>query len=337
MRSTQAARSERAKLIAAFTAVYVVWGSTYFAIKVAVETIPPLTAAGVRFVLAGVILFGWARFRGAPWPTRAQWLNLGRLGALMFLPTYAALFWAERTVPSGISAVLVATLPLLTILIEAGVLKRRRATPVLMLALVAGLVGVILPSVGAPDTAHPVAWLPSIAVVVAEVFWAIGSVITPRVDLPATSTLTAGGEMLCGGCLLLLAAAALGEWRAVHPPTLAGIGAMAYMIVAGSIVAFNSYVWLLGRTSATSLSSYTYVNPVVALAIGYQFGGEHLTPHALSGSLLVLTSVVLVQRLTKRGGPARQGDRMEQRASSTSGKDPSLDAVFVTDRSSLEL
>jgi drug/metabolite transporter (DMT)-like permease len=301
MRDEASGRATRIKVIAAFVAVYIVWGSTFLAIKVAVETIPPLTAAGIRFLFAGLILYSWARFRGAPKPTAAQWGNLGMLGAIMFLPVYAALFWAERTVPSGLSAVLVATLPIWTLLLETGLLKRRRATGLLAIAVIAGFSGVVVLSTGAGDGKTAIAWLPCVAIVVGEMFWAIGSVITTRVELPRSSAVTAGAEMLCGGTLLLLSGAAIGEWRAVHPPTVVAAIAMLYLIVAGSIVAFNAYVWLLGRTTATRLSSYSYVNPVVALVIGYQFAGEHLTPHAVSGSLLVLASVVLIQWATKRG------------------------------------
>jgi drug/metabolite transporter (DMT)-like permease len=291
----------RAKVIAAFLAIYVVWGSTYLGIKVVVETIPPLTAAGTRFLLAGTIVYGWARLRGAPTPSSRQRLNLGLLGLLMFVPGYAALFWAERTVPSGLAAVLIATLPLWTILVEAGVFKRRRVTPILAIALGTGFTGVALLATGRTSgVAGAIPLLPCAAVILGEMSWAVGSVITSQLDLPSSSVLTAGAEMLCGGAVLLLLGAVFGEWHAIPRPTPAAIVAMAYLIIAGSIVAFNAYIWLLGRTSATRLSSFSYVNPVVALALGYEFAGEHLTPHALAASLLVLVSIVLVQLTTAR-------------------------------------
>ena len=291
----------RVKVVAAFLAIYVVWGSTYLAIKVVVETIPPLTAAGIRFLLAGTIVYAWARLRGAPPPSRKQRANLGVLGLLMFVPGYAALFWAERSVPSGLAAVLVATLPLWTILVEAGVLKRRRVTPVLAIALATGFTGVVLLASGRiGGAAGAVPLLPCIAVILGEMSWAVGSAITSQLDLPGSSLLTAGAEMLCGGAVLVLLGAAIGEWHAIPLPTPAAVAAMAYLIVVGSIIAFTAYTWLLGRTSATRLSSFSYVNPVVALALGYEFGGEHLTANALVASLLVLVSVVLVQLTTAR-------------------------------------
>jgi len=336
MRDGRVRGAERAKVIAAFLAIYIIWGSTFLAIKVAVETIPPLTAAGVRFFLAGVALYGWARFRGAPRPSAPQWRNIGMLGAVMFLPVYAALFWAERTVPSGLSAVLVATLPLWTMLLETGLLKRRRATGTMIVALIAGFSGVVLLSTGAGNSENAIAWLPCAAVVVGEMFWAVGSVITKRVELPTSSAMTAGAEMICGGALLLLSGAAIGEWRAVLRPTAVAVVAMGYLVVAGSIVAYNAYVWLLGRTTATRLSSYSYVNPVVALAIGYQFAGEHLTPHALSGSLLVLASLVLIQWATGAAGTLRvQGG--ERRPEAITAAHTSLDKALPTDPPRLAL
>src|SRR5579862_2573176 len=302
MRSTGGQVSaERLKEWLAFGAVYIVWGSTYLAIKVVVETIPPMTAAGIRFAIAGLAVYGWARARGAPTPRRVEWVNIATLGALMFLPTYAALFWAEQSVPSGISAVLVATLPLWTLLLEAGLIDRERVTPTLAAALVAGFVGVVMMATGVGTAnGQPLPWIRCAAVAASEIFWAIGSILTTRLKLPKSTAMTAGGEMLFGGMLLLAAGAAFGEWRSVTRPTPGAGAAMTYLIVAGSILAYSAYVWLLGRASATRLSSFTYVNPVVALAIGYQLGGERLTTRTLAGALLVVASVVLVQFATHR-------------------------------------
>ena len=297
-------RATWVKMMAAFLAIYVLWGSTYLAIKVVVQTAPPLSAAGVRFVLAGTIVYCWARLRGAPKPSSKQCVNLGLLGLLMFVPGYAALFWAERLIPSGLAAVLIATLPLWTVLVEAGVFKRRRVTPMLAFALATGFIGVMLLATGRSDGAgHAIPLLPCVAVILGELSWAVASVATRQLDLPSSSMLTAGAEMLCGGIVLLASGAAIGEWHVLPHVTPGALLAMAYLIVAGSIVAFNAYIWLLGRTSATRLSSFTYVNPVVALALGYAFGGEHLGANALTASLLVLASVVFVQLATTRWSP----------------------------------
>jgi drug/metabolite transporter (DMT)-like permease len=300
MISRRLANPMQIRVVAAFLAIYVVWGSTYFAIKVAVQTIPPLTAAGIRFLIAGTMVYGWARLRGAPRPSRSQRSNLAMLGALMFVPCYASLFWAERTVPSGVAAVLIATLPLWTVLVEAALVKGRRVTPGLIAALAPGFIGVLLLALGSDGVGGVIPWLPCIAIIFGEMAWAFGSVITARLDMPGSSMVTSGAEMTVGGTLLLLCGGAIGEWHRVTVPTPPALAAMTYLILAGSIVAFNAYIWLLGRTSATRLSSFSYVNPVVALALGYAFAGEHLTSHALWASVLVLASVVLVQRATRR-------------------------------------
>ena len=328
MTSRRLTDASQIKVVAAFLAIYVVWGSTFLAIKVAVQTIPPLTAAGVRFLIAGTMVYGWARLRGAPHPSRTQRNNLALLGAIMFVPGYAALFWAERTVPSGVAAVLIATLPLWTVLVEAALVKGRRVTPGLMLALAMGFIGVLFLAQGSDSNGHAIPWLPCIAIVFGEMAWAVGSVITGRLDIPGSSTMTAGAEMAVGGTLLLLCGGAIGEWHRVTAPTPAALTAMTYLILAGSIVAFNAYIWLLGRTSATRLSSFSYVNPVVALALGYAFAGEHLTSRALWASLLVLASVGLVQRATRRRGARPQ----LARPATTEGKAPALrTAVHAAD------
>lgn len=290
----------RAKVWAAFFAIYVFWGSTFLFIKILVESVPPLTAAGVRFLIAGTIVYGWARWRGARRPTTRERWNLALLGLLMFLPPYAALFWAERSLPSGIAAVFVATLPLSTALIEAAWLKRRAVTPTLVLALVVGFGGVLLLSTGSMGGAHGFSWLPCMAIIFGEFCWAIGSVVAKRIALPRSTFVTAGGQMFWGGTLLLTAGAMVGEWPHVAMPSATAVGALSYLILIGSIVAFSAYVWLLTRTSPTRLSSFSYVNPVVALALGYEFAGERLTIQALWASVLVLVSVILVQWATRQ-------------------------------------
>ena len=203
MTSRRLTNPTQIKVVAAFLAIYVVWGSTYLAIKVAVQTIPPLTAAGIRFLIAGTMVYSWARLRGAPSPSRSQRFNLAMLGALMFVPGYAALFWAERTVPSGIAAVLIATLPLWTVLVEAALVKGRQVTPGLIAALAMGFIGVLFLAQGGDGAGRAIPWLPSIAIVFGEMAWAVGSVITARLDMPGSSMVTSGAEMAVGGTLLL--------------------------------------------------------------------------------------------------------------------------------------
>ncbi len=289
----------RLRVIGAFAAIYIIWGSTYLAVKAAVATIPPLTAAGVRFLAAGCLLYAWARARRIPPPTRQHWRTFAIVSAFMFVPPYAAVYWAERTIPSGLAAVLAATLPLWMLIVEACLLRRYRMTWALGVALAVGFVGVVVVSATSTAAPGPVAWLPAAAIVLGELSWAIGSVVATRRPLPASPALAAAGEMLCGGTLLLVVAAATGEFRAVPHPSPGAIVAMLYLIGAGSLVAFTAYTWLLSRCSPVRLSSYTYVNPVVALILGAGLGGEPLTPRTIAGTLLVLASVALILRATR--------------------------------------
>jgi drug/metabolite transporter (DMT)-like permease len=296
------------KLAAALTTVYIVWGSTYLAIKVAVETIPPLLAAGVRFVVAGVVLYGWSRLRNEERPRREHWPRLWLMGALMFLVCYSCLFWAEETVPSGIASVLVAMLPAWVLIFEATVLKTQRMTLPLVFALGTGFAGVaMLTGISSGGSAIPL--LPCLAVLVSEASWAAGSILSKKLTLPASQGISAGAQMMCGGVLLLLFSGLFGEWRNLKPVPPAGIFSMVYLILAGSLLAYRSYVFLLGRMSPTKVSSYAYVNPIVALGLGYLIGGETLHWNAIVGAAFVLASVFLI--LSHRGSAtvvARQPD-----------------------------
>jgi len=292
--------------MAAWAAVYLIWGSTYLAIKVAVGALPPLFAAAVRFLTAGVLLYGWARLRRAPPPTREQWPRVWLLAAMMFLVCYSSLFWAEKTIPSGAASVLVATLPAWVLLFEMSILKTQQATPALLAALGGGLAGVVLLSGSLRTSGGSIAWMPCAAIVLCEISWAAGSVLSKRMALPASHSINAGAQMICGGALLLAGSTLAGEWHELRSPPLSAVVAMLYLIFAGSLAAYSSYVWLLGRMSPTRLSSYAYVNPVVALALGYLFAGETLSPRALMGCGLVLASVVFI---LKSKGPARPVSR----------------------------
>jgi len=271
-----------------------VWGSTYLAIKVAVETIPPLLAAGTRFLVAGMLLYGWSRLRHEAPPLKGQWPGLWLVGSLMFLICYSCLFWAEKTVPSGVAAVLTATLPAWMLILEVTVLKTQRLTFPLLAALVIGFAGVALVSAGPDSAAGSIQWLPYVATLLSGISWAAGSILSKKLLLPASQGISAGAQMICGGCLLLMFSGLWGEWRSLQHVPLSGVVAMLYLIVAGSLIAYRSYMWLLGRMSPTKLSSYAYVNPIVALGLGYLIDGEVLHANAIIGAILVLASVFLI-------------------------------------------
>lgn len=290
----------------AFFAIYVVWGTTFLAIRIAVAEMPPLFAAGVRFFVAGALLLGWVGARGARraqpvgasagtlWPTRRQWRNMGLIALPMFVLDYGILFSAERTVPSGVASVLLATLPLLTILLEMFLLRAQPFRWRLVLAVVTGFAGTAV--LLWPGNGQQLPLRPSIAILVGATGWAVGSVLNRRLDLPASKVVTSGATMLLGGGMLLALAAAAGELRAWPAITWRGVAAESYLILFGSVVGFSAFVWLLARLPATVVSSHAYINPVVAVAAGYLLAGEQVTPRMLAGITIVVASVVLVLR-----------------------------------------
>jgi drug/metabolite transporter (DMT)-like permease len=289
----------------AFFAIYIVWGSTYLAIRIVVQTVPPLFAAGVRFTIAGAVLYTWCRLRGVPGPPRMQWRNLTALGALMFLATYSGVFWAEKTLPSGIAAVLVATLPVWMALVSIVILKREKLRWRLVAAIGMGFTGVAVLAVD--SGLGRVNLLACLAILGSEVAWAVGTVTSKTMALPESKLMSAGGQMLTGGLMLLVFSALAGEMRtAPHVSLRAGLG-IGYLIVAGSIIAYTAYVWLLGRMPATTVSTYAYVNPVVALAIGHWLGGEALGLRTILGAALVVASVLLILK----SGPVAASEKPE--------------------------
>jgi drug/metabolite transporter (DMT)-like permease len=294
--------SEIVKFTAAFAVIYLVWGSTYLAIRVVVASVPPLLAAGIRMVLAGSLLYAWARFRGGPAPSRPEWKSVLIIGALMFFGCYGCLFWAEQTLPSGLAAVLVAMLPLWTLILEILFLRTQRLTPLLCLGLVLGFAGVVVISGRGTAGAQ---LLPALTVIASNLFWAIGSILSKRLKLPRALSVSAGAQMMTGGWMLLLASLAIGEWRAATAPSRGAVFGLIYLILAGSIAAYSAYVWLLHRMGPTRVSSYAYVNPAIALALGYFFGGERFGRTAILGSMLVLASVVLILNRRNAAGVAK--------------------------------
>jgi drug/metabolite transporter (DMT)-like permease len=284
----------RPRLVLAFFAIYVLWGSTYLAIRVAVETVPPLFAAGIRFVIAGTILYVWAKTRGAAAPSRDEWHNLAILGALMFLLTYSGLFWAEKSVPSGIASVLVATVPLWTSLLETFVFKREPPRASSLGAVLLGLVGVA--TLALDSSGGRVSVLPCLVVVASQVAWSLGTALTTSMKLPRSHLIVAGGQMLAGGAMLLVCSVLLGEVPPLPRISLPAAGAIAYLVVAGSLIAFTAYEWLLTQVSATKVTTSAYVNPVVALIIGHELGGEPIGVRTIVGCVFVLASTIALLR-----------------------------------------
>jgi drug/metabolite transporter (DMT)-like permease len=285
------------RVLLAFFAIYVLWGTTFLAIRIAVQEVPPLFAAGIRFFVAGVLLYGFMRLRGQPAPTRAQWRSLALIGLLMFVAEYGPLFWAEKYVPSGIASVLQATLPLVTLVLETLVFRQQRFHWPLLVSTLLGFCGVGVLLLHGGEQQFGV--LPCVAILAAGAAWSLGSVLNRSLDLPESRPLTAGAAMLLGGGMLLALSASFGELHPLPHVSTRAVWALLYLIVCGSLLGYTAFVWLLARMPATRISSHAYVNPVVAVALGYFVASEIITTRTLIGTALVLLSVFLILRKQK--------------------------------------
>ncbi len=285
------------KVLLAFGIIYFVWGSTFLAIRIGVHEVPPLLLAGMRFFIAGLVLYGWMRAKGEVSPTGREWRAATVLAVLIFVVDYGCLFWAERRVPSGIAAVMMATIPAFMALSEILILRTQRLTLRLGVALSIGLGGVaVLTSRSLNLGGAPIDTAGACALIVGAVSWSLASALTRKLPLPAAKGMSSGAQMLVGGILLIVAAAMLGEFRGFRFEAVSRGAwlALAYLIVAGSIIGFTAFVWLIHHESPTKVGTYAYVNPVVAVLVGYFLGGEALGPRTIMGTSLVLVSVVVI-------------------------------------------
>lgn len=288
-------RRENLKLALAFAAIYLVWGSTFLAIRYAVETIPPLIAAGVRHTLAGGILLAWAYARGFR-PRREHWLAGLVVGALFFLIGHGSLHWAEQYVGSGLAALLIATEPMF-ILLLAWLSRQQKLSRISMAGLGLGVVGVAVLT-GAELGADKSTLLGVLAVLVGSLSWAAGVVISPKVKLPQDALGRTAVPLVCGAAMLLIAATLTGEfhrvqWASVSMKSALGL---AYLIVFGSIIAFTAYTWLLQRCPPALVATHTYANPVVAVLLGWLLASEPITLRLALASVAILGAIVLIRR-----------------------------------------
>lgn len=290
----------RFRLLASFLAVYVIWGSTYLAIRFAIETLPPFIMAGARFVVAGAILFLWAWWRGAPTPTRANWIAAAVVGALLLVGGNGGVVWAEQRVASGLTALLVATEPAWVVVFDWLRPGGQRPGFLVVAGLLAGFAGVgllVSPSDfiggGQVDPAG------AIVLMLATVAWAAGSLYTARgAPLPRSPMMATGMQMLAGGTFLFLLGTASGEWGRldIAAVSLKSVLALLYLLVFGAIVGFTAYVYLLRNTTPARASTYAYVNPGIAVLLGWLFAGETLSPRVLLATLTIIAAVALITR-----------------------------------------
>lgn len=305
-----ASGASRGAILAALAAVYVVWGSTYLAIRFAVETLPPFLMAGVRFTVAGAILYGWRRAQGHVRPTGPQWRAATIVGALMLLAGNGGVVWAEQWVESGTAALLVASVPLWMVLLEWLRPGGRAPRPSVWVGVLVGLIGVALLMGTPPTTGGRQYTIGLVVLVLASVAWAIGSLYSRSAVLPAPLMAT-GMQMLTGGLLLLLMGVLAGELVGLDPTTFSVRSGLAllYLILFGSLIGFTSYVWLLRVTPPAIASTYAYVNPVVAVFLGWLLAGEQITPRILLASAVIVggVAVITTARARRRPGAAAAG------------------------------
>lgn len=294
------------KTLLAFAIIYFVWGSTFLAIRVGVREVPPLLLAAMRFLAAGGILLGWTMASGERSPTARQWTSITVLALLIFVLDYGLLFWAEQRVPSGLAAVMMATIPVFMALSEIAFLRTQRLTLRLALALLIGIAGVaVLTSRSLNFGGAPLDPAGAIALLIGAISWSIASVLTRKLPLPSSKIVSSGAQMLAGGVLLSVASAGMGEFPSFHPQRVsleAWLG-LIYLIVAGSIAGFTAYVWLIHHESPTKVGTYAYVNPVVAVLLGYFAAGEPLGSRTVLGTACVLVSIVVITT-TREAKPA---------------------------------
>ncbi len=299
----------RWKILLAFAIIYFVWGSTFLCIRIGVRELPPFLFAALRFTVAGGVLFIWMLAKDKTWPRWQEWAGASLLGFLMFLIDYGCLFWAEQRVASGIAAVVLATIPIFITVLEILFLRTVRASVSLAAGLGAGIVGVIvlidpLASLGARviDRAG------AIALLVAAFGWAVGTVLTKKIPLPESKGMSSALQMLTGGVQLFALAIVAGDMTHFHHGRLSGWAwfALSYLVVAGSLVGYTAYVWLLDHASATKVGTYAYVNPVIAVILGYFFAGEEIGARTIFGSLLVLVGVFMITLMSGESRGSRK-------------------------------
>lgn len=290
-------RPRRWQTVLAFAIIYLVWGSTFLAIRVGVREVPPFLLASMRFLAAGLALYLWMLARGERSPSARQWTSAFLIAVLIFVFDYGLLFWAEQRVPSGLAAVMMATIPVFMALSEIILLGTQKLTPRLILALLIGIGGVaVLVSRSLNLGGAPIDTKGAVALIIASISWSISSALTRKLPLPPSKVMNSGAQMLAGGILLALTSAGFSELRGFQPFAVSAAAwlALAYLIVAGSIVGFTAYVWLIHHESPTKVGTYAYVNPVVAVLVGYFLGGEGFGPRAILGTACVLISVVVI-------------------------------------------
>jgi drug/metabolite transporter (DMT)-like permease len=285
----------RWKIVLAFLAVYLCWGMTYLAMRIAVKDIPPHLMSGARFLVAGLVLYLWTRHRGDPKPSAVQWRAAAVVGAFLLLGGNATVAWAEQQVPSGLAAVLIAVAPIWMVAFEWARGGPRPGARVIA-GLLLGLAGVALLVSPNGDSSTQVNLTGAVMLVLASASWAWGSVYSKSAPLPKSPFLGTSMEMIAGGVLILLAALAAGQFAQFRPSQVSTEAVLSwlFLVIFGSLVGFTAYIWLLGVTSIAKAGTYAYVNPIVAVFLGWAILDEPVTARTLIAALVILIGVALV-------------------------------------------
>lgn len=278
----------------AYAAIYILWGGSFLAIRRLVAIAPPFFSAGLRFLVAGLAIYAYGRAKGAPPPARRQWINTALLGLVMFVGNYSCLFWSSKFLPSGLASVLTSMIPVWILLEELLVFRSASVSMKGWLGIALGIVGAAL--IALPSGVQTAGLTkPALILLLGTLFWSSGTVWTTRMDLPGNPAISAGLQMAWGGGLLLVLSGGAGEFAQAaslsHRWNWQATVSLAYLIVAGSIIAFTAYVWLIGREPAARVASFAYVNPLVALALGIGLAHERPTVLQYIGTMLVLAGV----------------------------------------------
>ena len=294
------------RLLLAFASIYFIWGSTFLAIRYAIAELPPFTMAGIRFVSAGAILYLWRRMAHAERPSWDQWPGALAVGALLFMGGNGAVVWSEQHVASGMTALMLGVIPFWMVLLDAA---RRGGAPLtarVLCGLALGVAGIVLllePSRllggGQVDPAG------AVVLICGGFCWASGSLVSRHLRQPASPGLAAGMQMLTGGLVLLAVGALSGESSRIDPAgfTPRGILALAYLVLAGSVVSFTAYTWLMAVSTPARVATYAYVNPLVAVLLGWVLAGEPLTPRTMLATVVIVAAVVIIISSRARGTP----------------------------------
>ncbi len=299
-------RTDLLNVVLAFAAIYVVWGTTYLAISIAVETIPPFFMAGARFLTAGFITFFFLRMRGVPMPTRREWRSAAIIGALLLVGGNGLVSWAEQQIPSGIAALIVATVPLWMAVFGWLIYRQRRPGVQTVAGLFLGLVGIVLlvgPAQLAGDASFDLISL--LVLLLSPVLWSLGSLYSRQAVLPKNVLMATAMEMLAGGVMLMVVGLTMGEATQLDLALIStrSFLSLLYLIVFGSIVAFTAYVWLLKHVQPARVATYTYVNPVIAVFLGWLILSEPVTLQTIIAVVVILAAVVMISTQKEKKEP----------------------------------